>query len=105
VPAGGQRVVMPCGPKDLAAGAASQGVVTDQPDRHTVGDQEQDDQVEQATPSWSADQRAWEKKRCARAWCQACSKRAPHSMPVTVCRPGWAQNPQASPQKVVKVGW
>jgi hypothetical protein len=25
-------------------------------------------------------------------------------MPVTVCRPGWAQNPQASPQKVVKVG-
>jgi len=24
-------------------------------------------------------------------------------MPVTVCRPGWAQNPQAKPQKVVKV--
>jgi hypothetical protein len=25
-------------------------------------------------------------------------------MPVTVCRPGWAQNPKARPQNVVKVG-
>src|SRR6266542_2533643 len=55
-------------------------------------------------PSWSADQRAWEKKRWARLWCQACSRWPPSSMPQTVCSPGWAQNPQASPMKVVKVG-
>src|SRR6266542_5074325 len=55
-------------------------------------------------PSWSADQRAWEKKRWARLWCQACSRWPPCSMPVTVCSPGWAQNPQASPMKVAKVG-
>ncbi len=54
-------------------------------------------------PSWSADQRAAAKKRWARLWCQTCCRRAPISMPVTVCRPGWAQNPQAKPQKVVKV--
>jgi hypothetical protein len=47
VAAGGQRVVVPGGPEDLAAGSAYERVVCDQPDRRAVGDQHDQDQVEQ----------------------------------------------------------
>jgi hypothetical protein len=43
----GERVVVPGGPEDLAAGPAHERVVTDQPDRRVVGDQHGQDQVEQ----------------------------------------------------------
>ena len=40
--------MVPAGPKDLAAGPTHERVVTDQPHRHTSGDQPHHDQVEQA---------------------------------------------------------
>ncbi len=47
VAAGGQRVVVPGGPEDLAAAAAHERVVADQPHRRAGGDQHGHDQVEQ----------------------------------------------------------
>jgi hypothetical protein len=38
--------VVPCGPEDLAAGPAGEGVVTDQPDRPAVSDQQGADEVQ-----------------------------------------------------------
>ena len=47
VAAGGQRVVVPGGPEDLAAAAAHEGVVGDQPDGCAVSDQQSADEVQQ----------------------------------------------------------
>ena len=47
VAAGGQRVVVAWGPKDLAAAAAHEGVVGDQPDGCAVSDQQSADEVQQ----------------------------------------------------------
>ena len=78
--------------------SAHEGVVTHQPHRRADGDQQGKDQVEQdQVEQDQADQRALAKKRCGRAWCQACCRRAPQSMPQTVCSPGWAPNPRAQP--------
>jgi hypothetical protein len=55
-------------------------------------------------PSWSGDQRAAAKNRCARLWCQRPASCAPASIPHTVRVPGWATNPATSQLKVVKVG-